>query len=64
MPTYMVDFYPKPAHARKNLAEISVRVVAENNADARKLAKAEVRGAHPELSLSEFELEASEVLHR
>lgn len=64
MHTYMVDFYPKPAHARKNLADVSVRVVAESDAEARKLAKSEIQSGHPDMNLSEFEIEVSELLHR
>ena len=64
MHQYMVDFYPKPAHARKNLSDVSVRVVAEDDADAKKLAKIEVQSEHPGMNLSEFDIEVSELLHR
>jgi hypothetical protein len=60
----MVDFYPKPAHAKKNLCDIAVRVVAEDNADAKKIARREIQSENPELNLSEFEIEVSELLYR
>jgi len=64
MHTYMVDFYPKPAHAKKNLADVSLRVVAESDAEARKQAKGEFQSGYPELNLTEFEIEVSELLYR
>jgi len=60
----MVDFYPKPAHAKRNLEEFSVRVSAVDDAGAKKLAKHEILSEHPELNLSEFEIEVSELLYR
>ena len=64
MHTFMVDFYPKPAHARKNLEEFSVRVSALDEVGAKKLARNEVESERPELNLSEFEIEVSELLYR
>jgi hypothetical protein len=60
----MVDFYPKPAHTRKNLRDFSVRVSAVDDAGAKKLAKNEIQSEHPELNLSEIEIEVSELLYR
>jgi hypothetical protein len=64
MHLYMVDFYPKPAHAKKNLGDMSVRVAAEDDAQAKKFARSEIQSENPELNLSEFEIEVSELLHR
>jgi len=64
MHTYIVDFYPKPAHAKKNLADVSVRVVAASDAEARKQAKSEFQSGYPDLNLTEFEIEVSELLYR
>jgi acylphosphatase len=60
----MVDFYPKPTHAKKNLADVSVRVVAESDTDAKKQAKSEFQSGYPDLNLTEFEIEVSELLYR
>lgn len=64
MRTYMVDFYPKPAHDKKDLGEFSVRVTADDDTGAKKLARSEILSEHPELNLSQFEIEVSELLYR
>ena len=64
MRTYMVDFYPKPAHTNKDLGEFSVRVSAADDAEAKKIGRCEMQSEHPELNLSQFEIEVSELLHQ
>ena len=64
MHVYMVDFYPKPAHSKKGLQEISVRVLALDEEEARNIDMREIQSENPELNLSEFVIEASELLHR
>ena len=64
MNLYIVDFYPKAAHAKKNLSALSARDVAEDDAGAKKLGRREIHSENPELNLTEFEIEVSELLHR
>jgi len=64
MNVYVVDFYPKPAHAKKNLVPMSTRVVAKDDAEAKKLARSKIQMENPRLNLTEFEIEVSELLRR
>lgn len=64
MHIFMVDFYPKPAHDSKGLKEISVRILAADEDQAIKLAKTEIQSENPVLNLSQFSVEASEMLQR
>lgn len=64
MHIFMVDFYPKPAHDKKGVEEISVRVLAADEEQAIKIAKSEIQSENPALNLSKFSIEVSEMLHR
>lgn len=64
MHTFMVDFYPKPAHDKKGLEQTFIRVMAVDEEEAIKIAKREIQSENPELNLSQFSIEVSELLHR
>ncbi len=57
---YLVDFYPKPAYAKKDLRDIAVRVVANSIEQAKKVACTEILLENPEFNVHEFEVEVSE----
>jgi hypothetical protein len=56
---YLVDFFPKPAHAKKELLGLHVRVLANDVEQAKQAAHAEILLENPDFDVREFDIQVN-----